>query len=61
MQADLDYLISIFESIELYSNEKKTKYMIVRGAAASKALWAEVYSNFNARKLEEYVYYYLCT
>ena len=46
----LDYLINVFKSVGLCANEKKTKFTIIRGAAAPKALSAAAHSHFNARR-----------
>ena len=44
LQIDLDRIISLFAKVGLIANDKKTKFMIVRGAAAPKALNHETYN-----------------
>ena len=45
LQQDLDKIIELFGRVGLKANELKTKYMIVRGAAAPKAMSTENYNN----------------
>ena len=49
LQKDLDTLIELFERVGLETNEIKTKYMIIRGAAAPKAMTKEVYDKIKRR------------
>jgi len=50
LQQDLDSILSLFKEINLNANEKKTKYMVVRGAVAPKALKKEMYDNIDRRR-----------
>ena len=50
LQEDLDTIIGLFGQMGLKANEKKTKYMVIRGAAAPTALSDEVYNNIDARR-----------
>ena len=47
---DLNIVIDLFSKIGLKANEKKTKYMILRGAAAPKALSTQVYDNIDRKR-----------
>ena len=49
LQKDLDDIIKLFERVGLRANEKKTKFMIVRGANAPTALSTAAYNNIAAR------------
>ena len=49
LQKDLNTLIELFERVGLETNEIKTKYMIIRGAAAPKAMTREVYDKIKRR------------
>ena len=51
IQSDLDKIISLFEKVGLRANEKKTKFMIVRGAQAPTALSTTTYNNIALRRL----------
>jgi len=53
LQRDLDEIIALFSQVGLKANENKTKFMVVRGAAAPKALSKEVYDNINRRRKGE--------
>ena len=53
LQEDLDTIIGLFGQMGLKANEKKTKYMVIRGAAAPTALSDEVYNNIDARRRGE--------
>ena len=50
LQNDLNFIISMFARIGLKANEKKTKFMIVRGAKAPQALSDIAYRNVNNGK-----------
>ena len=54
IQADLDKIIELFGQVGLRANEKKIKYMIVRGANAPQALSTAVYDNIATRRLHRY-------
>ena len=55
LQRDLDAIISLFEKMGLKTNETKTKYMIVRGPAAPKALKKSVYNRGRTGKGKTFV------
>ena len=50
LQLDLDYLLKVFKVVGLKANAKKTKYMIVKGAAAPKALNTLTYNNMDVKR-----------
>ena len=50
LQQDLDAIIALFGRVGLKANERKTKFMIVRGAAAPKALSTQTYDNIATRR-----------
>ena len=43
LQQDLDHIIELFSRVGLKANETKTKYMVIRGAAAPKAMTKQQY------------------
>ena len=50
LQCGLDAIIALFAQIGLKANKKKTKYMIIHGAASPEALSEEIYNNINTTK-----------
>ena len=50
LQKDLNMIIDLFSKLGLKANEKKTKFMIVRGTAAPKSLSKETYDNIDRRR-----------
>ena len=49
LQGDLNDIIELFERVGLETNEIKTKYMVIRGAAASRALSKDKYDRIKRR------------
>jgi len=49
LQKDLDAMIGLFKEMGLNTNETKTKYMILRGAAAPKALSLKIFNKIQKR------------
>ena len=45
VQKDLDMIIDLFGKVGLKANESKTKFMVIRGAAAPRAMTTEAYNN----------------
>ena len=45
VQKDLDTIIDLFGKVGLKANESKTKFMVIRGAAAPRAMTTEAYNN----------------
>ena len=50
LQHDLNIVNDLFAKVGLKANAKKTKHMIVRGAAAPKALSKDAYDNIDRRR-----------
>ena len=49
LQKDLDAMIGLFKEMGLNTNETKTKYIILRGAAAPKALSLKIFNKIQKR------------
>ena len=50
LQKDADLIIELFKKVDLHANEKKTKYMIVRGAEALRAMSVATYDALTQRR-----------
>ena len=57
LQSDLDIIIQLFSQIGLKANVDKTKFMVVRGAAAPRALTTEQYEQrMNKRRTRQTIF-----
>ena len=50
LQRDIDIICGLFERVGLKTNIKKTKFMIIRGPSAPKALEEEVYERMCGKR-----------
>ena len=52
LQEDTDVIINLFKKVGLMANEKKTKFIEVRGIIAPKTISKEVYNNISQQRRE---------